>query len=144
MTNKQTLFSKQTNVSFFKKNIFISSNFKHQIKLILNFPGQILCLSVIFSSLIYDNSILYKFGSQREPNICLKLGVNFINVLRAAFTWADPKSAKRYWRFDCIFALFGSACVKASSKMLVKSTPGGQELPNIRSRPIPIILRSLV
>jgi len=27
-------------------------------------------------------------------------GVNFINILRAAFAHVDPKSVKRYWQFD--------------------------------------------
>jgi hypothetical protein len=35
-------------------------------------------------------------------------GVNFTNVLRAAFARTNPKSAKRNWRLDC-FALLGSA-----------------------------------
>jgi len=37
---------------------------------------------------------------------------------------ADPKSAKRYWWFDWIFTLLGSAHIKAVSKMLMKSTMG--------------------
>jgi hypothetical protein len=27
-------------------------------------------------------------------------GVDFINILRAAFAHVDPKSVKRYWEFD--------------------------------------------
>jgi len=46
-------------------------------------------------------------------------GVIFINVLQAAFTHADPKSAK-----DSLFALFGPTRVKAARKMLMKLTPG--------------------
>ena len=51
-------------------------------------------------------------------------GVNFINILRAAFTSADPKSAKKTVKLSSFFALLGYASVKAASKMLVKLTPG--------------------
>jgi len=44
--------------------------------------------------------------------------VNFTNVLQAAFRFADPKSEKRHWWLDCLFALLE----KAARKMLVKST----------------------
>jgi len=50
-------------------------------------------------------------------------GVYFTNILRAAFTRADPKSAKRRWLY-CNFGLLGAARVKAACKMWVKSTPG--------------------
>jgi len=38
-----------------------------------------------------------------EPK--LTPGINFINILKAAFACKDPKSAKRHLRLDCIFAL---------------------------------------
>ena len=47
-------------------------------------------------------------------------GVNFTNVLQAAFTRADPKSAKKTVKLSCFFALLGSARVKAARRMLVK------------------------
>jgi len=50
--------------------------------------------------------------------------VDFTNVLWAAFTRIDPKSAKRHWWLDCFFALLEYACVNASHKTLVKFTPG--------------------
>jgi len=34
-------------------------------------------------------------------------GVNFINILRTAFTLVDPESIKRYWWLNCIFCAFG-------------------------------------
>ncbi len=43
-------------------------------------------------------------------------GVDYTDVLRAAFTCADPKSAKRYWWLDCLFVLFGFGHIKASIK----------------------------
>jgi len=50
-------------------------------------------------------------------------GVNFINILLAAFTGADPKSAYKYSQAINLFALLGSARVKALCKMMVNSTP---------------------
>jgi len=43
--------------------------------------------------------------------------------LPEAFTFEDPKSAKRQSRHQCLFVLLGSAQVKADCKMLLKSTP---------------------
>ncbi len=39
-----------------------------------------------------------------------------INILCAAFTCEDSKSAKKSWQFDCLFALLGSARVKVARK----------------------------
>jgi len=50
-------------------------------------------------------------------------GVNFTNILQAAFTQADPKSAKNTVKPSVFFALLGFERVKAACKMLVKSTP---------------------
>jgi len=50
-------------------------------------------------------------------------GVNFTNILCAAFTRADPKSTKKTDDFTVFFVLLGSARVKASFEMLVKLTP---------------------
>ena len=47
-------------------------------------------------------------------------GVNFATILRAAFTRADPKSAKKTVKLSSFFALLGSAREKAAYKMLVK------------------------
>ena len=54
-------------------------------------------------------------------------GVNFTNVLPAAFTPADPKSAIKLLKLTVFFALLGSAFVKAAHRMLVKLTPGEVE-----------------
>ncbi len=47
-------------------------------------------------------------------------GLNFINVLRSAFTRVDPESIKRYWWLNCVFTLSGSASLKGAGKTLVK------------------------
>ncbi len=51
-------------------------------------------------------------------------GVNFINILRAAFLSADPESAKKTDNLTVFFVLLGSASVKAASRTLMKLTPG--------------------
>ena len=50
-------------------------------------------------------------------------GVNFTNVLRAAFALVDPKSAKKAVKLSSFFALLGSSRVKAARRTLVKLTP---------------------
>ncbi len=48
----------------------------------------------------------------RRTLMKLSPGVNFINVLRAAFACTDPKRAKKTDKLDCFFALLGFVCVK--------------------------------
>ena len=55
-------------------------------------------------------------------------GVNFTNILHAAFTYADLKSTKNTVKLTVFYALLGSACVKAARKMLVKLTPGANAI----------------
>ena len=50
-------------------------------------------------------------------------GVNFINVLRAAFALEDPKSAKKTVKLSSFIALLGSGRVKAARRTLVRLTP---------------------
>ena len=50
-------------------------------------------------------------------------GVNFTNVLRAAFTRTDPKSAIKLLNLTVFHVLLGSARVKAACRMMVKLTP---------------------
>jgi len=51
-------------------------------------------------------------------------GVNFINVLLAAFACADPESTKKTDNLTVLFGLSGSARAKAARRMLMKLTPG--------------------
>ncbi len=57
--------------------------------------------------------------------LLLTPGVNFINVLRAALTRADPESAKNTVKLSVFFPLLGSASVKAACRTLMILTPGG-------------------
>jgi hypothetical protein len=52
-----------------------------------------------------------------------RAGLNFINVLRTAFTLTDPKSVKKTIKWSSMFTLLGSTIVKAARKTLVKLTP---------------------
>jgi hypothetical protein len=58
---------------------------------------------------------------------------HFINVLRAAFACTVPKSTKRHFRPDCLFALLGSACVKAACKHVGEIDPWRQFHQHFRS-----------
>ena len=59
-----------------------------------------------------------------ENLLVLTPGVNFTNILQAAFMHADPKSAIKLLNLTVFFALLGSAHVKAAHRTLVKLTPG--------------------
>jgi len=50
-------------------------------------------------------------------------GVNFINILRATFVRADPKSAKKTDNLTAFFAVLGYVSVKAALRTLMKLTP---------------------
>jgi len=52
------------------------------------------------------------------------LGVDFTNILLAAYTRQDYKSTKHIVKPSVFFVLLGSALVKIAPKMLVKSTAG--------------------
>jgi len=61
------------------------------------------------------------------PNFILGkylLGLNFINVLRSAFTHVDPESVRIQSNPQYLFMLLGSTCAKAARRMLMKLTPG--------------------
>ncbi len=51
--------------------------------------------------------------------------VNFINILRTAFTHKDPKSAKKTVKLSVFFALSWSAHIRAACITLIKLTHGG-------------------
>ena len=66
----------------------------------------------------YNLYVYLNLLTQRCP------GVNFINILRAAFTLTGPNSTKKCVKSSSFFALLGSASVKAARSMLVKLTLG--------------------
>jgi len=51
------------------------------------------------------------------------LGLNFINVLRTAFTRLDPESVIIQSNPQYLFMHLGSTCAKAVRRTLVKLTP---------------------
>ena len=51
-----------------------------------------------------------------EESVCIP-GVNFTNILRAAFTCKDPKSAKKLLYLTVFFLLLGSLRVKAARRI---------------------------
>jgi len=57
-----------------------------------------------------------------------KLGVNFINILRAAFTHTDFQSARKTVKLSVFFALSRSTCAKSAHRTLIKLTPGQKTL----------------
>jgi len=59
----------------------------------------------------------------------LSPGINLINILRKAFTYADPKSAKKTVGLTIVFALSGSARVKASLQEWPKYGPRAKSDP---------------
>jgi len=69
----------------------------------------------------------WKESAKVDFNNCtyqMVTGDNFINVLQAAFEWADPKSVKKTDNLTVYFALSGSARAKAACRTLMKLTPG--------------------
>ena len=64
-----------------------------------------------------------KYASTNKKSwVGLAPGVNFTNILLAAFTRADPKSAKKLLNLNVFFALLGSTSAKAACRTLVKLT----------------------
>jgi len=61
----------------------------------------------------------------------LSPGVNFINVLQAAFTHANPKSSKKTAKLSVFFALSGSGGAKLAHRTLMKLTPVSVTVPSI-------------
>ena len=60
-------------------------------------------------------------------------GVNFTNVLQAAFALVDPKSAKKLLNLTVFFALLGFERVKAARRTLVKLNPDPVACHNIQA-----------
>jgi len=70
----------------------------------------------------FDHTIfatLLKKPFKQDRDHVFESGVNFINVLQAAFTRANPECIK----LSIFFTLLGSTSVKSACKTLVKSRP---------------------
>jgi len=61
----------------------------------------------------------------------LTLGLNFINVLRTAFTPADPERVKNTDDLTVFFTLSGSMSVKAVPRTLMKLSLGVSKLDSL-------------
>jgi len=55
-----------------------------------------------------------------DHHMQIQPGLNFINILRTAFTHVDPECAKKQSSQQCHLALLGPTSVKAARKTLVK------------------------
>ena len=97
-----------------------------------NRPSRRISESLLPDSDIPSSSTVSELKSRpvlRVPKSCSnhrerRPGVNFTNVLQAAFALVDPKSAKKTVKLSSFFALLGSASIKAARRMLVKLNPG--------------------
>jgi len=64
---------------------------------------------------------------EREKERQRELGSISSTFLRKAFMCPDPKRTKRQSSHQCLFALLGSASIKAACKMLMKLAQGEEE-----------------
>jgi len=71
--------------------------------------------------------------SLRRKDRC-RPGVNFINILGAAFTRTDLKSAKKNDSLTVFFVPLKFACIKAACKLLMKLTPACFHLLIVQTR----------
>ena len=71
-----------------------------------------ICVQNIFCPKIYE-----------QKHTCSP-GLNFINVLRTAFTHVDPESVRIQSNPQYLFTLLGSTCAKAVRRTLMKLTYG--------------------
>jgi len=55
-------------------------------------------------------------------------GVNFINILCAAFVCADPESENRKVKLLVVFLLLESSCTKTARRTSMKLIPGEAKL----------------
>jgi len=56
-------------------------------------------------------------------DLMLSSGLNFINILRTAFTPVVPQSVRTQSSRQYLFTLLGPTCIKAVRRTLVKLTP---------------------
>ncbi len=55
---------------------------------------------------------LFRDCVKKSDQILSRAGVDFTKVLHTSFVQTHPKSTKRHWWLDCLFALLGSVSVK--------------------------------
>jgi len=96
------------------------SNFINILRVLFLYESASCSFSLVMfwlkhSFVIFGAKFLYK---KCACKMLMKLtpGVNFINILLAAFIRADFKSTKWHWWLDYLFGLWGSVHVKAARK----------------------------
>ncbi len=86
-------------------------------------------LRTFFVRNIHFGSFFYEKNAQKmlmklTPKITLVSGVDFINVLCAAFMLVDRESTKQLCWLDCLFLHSGSSRIKAACRTLMNLIPG--------------------
>jgi len=99
-----------------------SSKCFNKIGLMRKIRLEVECLFCFRTSHWISDHFCYS-QSTLNVEVWLSRGVNFIIVLQAAFTCADPESVKIKLSCQYLFTLLGYVGVKAASRMLMKLTP---------------------
>jgi len=87
--------------------------------------GLLLCCVCHEHNTTFRYEVVYKTAAASLSTLTLhQPGLDFINILRKAFLYADPKSIKIQPSCQYLFSILGSAHVEAVCKMLMKLTPG--------------------
>ncbi len=99
-----------------------------KLTLVVNLLHQLMSSNFRFWTQTLSTEKPHKFLLYKKTacKMLLRLtpGLDFINVLRTAFTPVGPKSVKRYQRLDWVLTLLGPTSVKAVRRTLMKLTPG--------------------
>jgi len=104
------------------KNQLLHQSYNH--RLVLMVLIHFIVINKLFSNFnwnVFDQTLVV-LSCCIVLGSCLERGLNFIDVLRTAFTLVDPKSVKRHWWPYCIFTLSGSMSAKAVRRTLMKLT----------------------
>jgi hypothetical protein len=86
-------------------------------------PPTTLCQPVSIAFTTTWLSQICPYLTQRLTSFSCKSGVNFTNILCAAFVRTDSKSAKKYHQTISLFMLLGSEQVKAAFENVCEIDP---------------------
>ncbi len=85
-----------------------------------NYEGHLCLLNYLTTDSTYRLESSAQTGVETSTKT---LRLNFINILRTAFTLADHKNVKKTVKWSIFFTLLGSASVKAVCRTLMKLSP---------------------